>query len=176
MFKHTKTIYIDMDGVLADFSEYYFKKHSKFNYHEFREEVMSKNLFLNLKPMADFNLLVSTVLLLAEKNNYNVEVLSSVHSKYEDQIKESKKQKRFWLDKHGLKDLKLNIVSRRSEKGNFSDEGNILIDDQMESVEYFNNMGGKGVLYTNAEQSIEQLKNAMLGLRIDYPTELLEQF
>ena len=171
-----KTIYIDMDGVIADFNAYYFKFYKTFIYEDFKKEVMSGNLFEKLPPMKDFNLLVSTIMLLAERSGYNVEILSSTHTLCKKQMEVSRKQKKKWLKNHGIF-LKLNVVSKRSDKGDFaSNVQNILIDDQMESIDYFTDKGGLGVLFTNVDDTIKQVKNAILGLKIEVSNNLNKQF
>ena len=82
-----------------------------------------------------------------------------------------KRQKRLWLDNNNIR-YKLNVVGRRSEKGNFGDKGNILIDDQIECVQYFIDNGGVGVVYQGMSKTIKQLKNALNGEKINIPDNL----
>ena len=95
MNKENKVIYLDMDGVLANFDDYYFRngRHS-FIYEEFRDEVMNNNLFGSLPRMVNMDELVDSVREIAGKHGYQIEILSSVHTLYDDQFAESCKQKR----------------------------------------------------------------------------------
>ena len=73
-----------MDGVLANFDDYYFRngRHS-FIYEEFRDEVMHGKLFTKLPRMVNMDELVDSVRQIADKHNYEVQILSSVHTLYD---------------------------------------------------------------------------------------------
>ena len=88
-----KIIYIDMDGVLSNFDNYYFKDKNNFVYDEFKYEVMNNNLFINLPPMFQMELFFKQVESLANEYNYNIEILSSTHTLKRTQANESKRQK-----------------------------------------------------------------------------------
>ena len=162
MNKENKVIYLDMDGVLANFDDYYFRngRHS-FIYEEFRDEVMNNNLFGSLPRMVNMDELVDSVREIAGKHGYQIEILSSVHTLYDDQFAESCKQKRTWLIKNGMGDFKTNFVKGRTEKGTYGSDGDILIDDQLTCVHYFNENGGVGIGHKNVIDTLTLLQKVI---------------
>jgi len=151
-----------MDGVLANFDDYYFRngRHS-FIYEEFRNEVMNNKLFEKLPRMVNMDELVSSVREIADKHGYEVQILSSVHTLTTDQFDESVKQKRSWLAKNGMDDIKTNFVKGRTEKGEWGATGDILIDDQLTCVQYFNQNGGAGVVHKNVIDTLTLLQKVI---------------
>lgn len=163
----SKKIYLDMDGVLANFDDYYFRngRHS-FIYEEFRQEVMDNKLFENLPKMVNMDELVDSVRAIAEKHNYEIEILSSVHTLYDDQYSESCKQKRKWLVKNGMGDFQTNFVKGRTEKGTYGSDGDILIDDQLTCVHYFNENGGVGIGHKNVIDTLTLLQKVIADRKL----------
>ena len=162
MIKDNKIIYVDMDGVLANFDDYYFRngRHS-FIYEEFRDEVMQNKLFTKLPRMVNMDELMDSTRQIAEKHGYEIQILSSVHTLYDDQFAESCKQKRLWLLENGLGDLVTNFVKGRTEKGTFGKDGDILIDDQLTCVHYFNANGGVGIGHKNVLDTLTLLQKVI---------------
>ena len=138
MNKEYKVIYLDMDGVLAYFDDYYFRngRHS-FIYEEFRDEVMNNNLFGSLPRMVNMDELVDSVREIAGKHGYEIEILSSVHTLYDDKFEERSKHKRTGKD------------------------GDILIDDQLTCVHYFNENGGVGIGHKNVIDTLTLLQKVI---------------
>ena len=135
-------------------------RHS-FIYEEFRDEVMNNNLFGSLPRMVNMDELVDSVREIAGKHGYEIEILSSVHTLYDDQFAESCKQKRTWLIKNGMGDFKTNFVKGRTEKGTFGKDGDILIDDQLTCVHYFNENGGVGIGHKNVIDTLTLLQKVI---------------
>ena len=162
MNNKNKVIYVDMDGVLANFDDYYFRngRHS-FIYEEFRNEVMNNKLFTKLPRMVNMDELMDSVRQIADKHGYEIQILSSVHTLYDDQFSESCKQKRLWLLDNGLGDLKTNFVKGRTEKGTYGKVGDILIDDQLTCVHYFNENGGVGIGHRNVIDTLTLLQKVI---------------
>ncbi len=156
-----------MDGVLANFDDYYFRngRHS-FIYEEFRDEVMNNKIFENLPRTVNMDELVSSVRQIADKHGYEIQILSSVHTLSDDQYSESVKQKRKWLINNGMSDLKTNFVKGRTEKGTYGSEYDILIDDQLTCVQYFNQNGGVGVVHKNVIDTLTLLQKVIADLHM----------
>ena len=122
---------------------------------------MNNNLFGSLPRMVNMDELVDSVREIAGKHGYQIEILSSVHTLYDDQFAESCKQKRTWLIKNGMGDLKTNFVKGRTEKGTFGKDGDILIDDQLTCVHYFNENGGVGIGHKNVIDTLTLLQKVI---------------
>ena len=68
------------------------------------------------------------------------------------------KGKQLWCQKNlKINNDQINIVQRR-EKKNFAGEGIILIDDHKKNIREWESAGGTGVLHTNVNSTIKQLK------------------
>ena len=160
-------VYLDMDGVIADFDRR-FEDISGMKPHEF-ESKFGKKAFWNLidednkisfwvgiKPMEGASKLVNAV------KKYNYELLTSPSAK-----KQSYLGKILWVRNH--RDIlggkpKINFRKAKEKhniKSNLS-TNDILIDDRMDTIERWNNAGGTGIHYINASQVLNDLKN--LGL------------
>ena len=152
------TLYLDMDGVLANFN----KTFSKFNPTKedkvrFRDSVMSYHIFENLEKMPDADILLSGV---AKIPNLRIEILTSMGTFNVDQGNEAKRQKLLWLNKHNI-NYTANFVRTKTEKAQFANEKSILIDDSVGCIDPFNKKGGLGILHTSAHDSLEQLQHAI---------------
>ena len=154
-----KVIYLDMDGVLADFDKQYFRNGRKsFEFEEFEKEVMDNALFLRLEKMPDFEELITGVFEVANEYGFDVEICSSVHALAQTMIDYASEQKRQWLIHNNLKSLKTNFVERKSGKARFADENTILIDDSIECITYFTEAGGNAICHKNAASTVVILK------------------
>jgi len=152
------TLYLDMDGVLADFN----KAYSKFNPTQqdrtrFRESVMIYHIFEDLDKMPDADVLLSGV---AKIPNIRIEILTSMGTFNVEQGIEAKRQKLLWLDKHNIT-YKPNFVRTKTEKAKYANETSILIDDSIGCINPFNSKGGHGILHTSARDSLDQLSRTI---------------
>lgn len=142
-------IYVDMDGVLANFEKRYIElfkespgetrafKEFSVNWTEF---VMNKN-FETLEWWPGGQDLVAYL----SKNVPlgNVEILtSSGGNKYHELVEE---QKNVWVKKFGLPDWKVNVVAGRRKKAEYATPDSILIDDTEDVIRAFRGAGGIGI-------------------------------
>lgn len=155
-------IYLDMDGVLANFEKRYEElfnekpsssrelKNFSSNWTEFVE---GKH-FVTLDMFPGANELLKFV----DSTGIEVEILSSSGGeKYHYQVAA---QKSLWLMSKGLW-YKRNIVSGRSKKKNFATPNSILIDDTEDVIESFIEAGGLGILHRDAGKTIEILEKVL---------------
>ena len=69
--------------------------------------------------------------------------------------------KQAWLKSNGLGDLPFNIVSSGKEKYKYASSDKLLIDDMDENIELFRNAGGMGIIHTDTNKTISQVKELL---------------
>lgn len=157
------TIYLDMDGVLADFDKEYRKKDpEKVDRQRFRDAVMIDKIFEKLDPMPDAQLLLNHV----SKLGVNVEILTSMGTSDFKRGKEAQKQKLKWLQKMGIP-YKANFVTCKPEKSMYAGKYCVLIDDMPGCVNPFIEKGGSAILHKNAKDTIAQLDKIIEKMKND---------
>ena len=156
-----KTVYLDMDGVLANFEKRWLElfgsppsearatKRFDQRWYDFIESAQFSTL--ELFPGAN-----ELVAYLRQNPNITVEILSSsggekTHSQVEP-------QKIAWLKAHGF-DFKPNIVPGKSKKKFYANPNTILIDDTESVILDFVENNGNAILHTDAQLTIQSLKS-----------------
>jgi hypothetical protein len=160
-------IYVDMDGVVADFDQRFkdlsgmlpreFEaKYGKDAFWDFIDEGKNKLKFwVGIPPMSDAKQLIDYV------SKYNYEMLTAPSTK-----KQSLMGKGLWMinqTKNGLFPFKpkINYKSAKNKK-DFAAPNHILIDDREDTINNWNASGGIGILHTSAANTISQLKKLSL--------------
>jgi hypothetical protein len=160
-------IYLDMDGVVADFDKRFTdlagmgprefeEEYGKNAFWDFIDEGDNKLVFwIGIPPMSDAKQLVDFV------SNYDYEMLTAPSLK-----KQSVMGKGLWMKNQTNKGLfpfkpKVNYKSAKNKK-DFAAPNHILIDDREDNINSWIAAGGIGILHTSASSTINQLKK--LGL------------
>jgi 5'(3')-deoxyribonucleotidase len=168
----TPEVYLDMDGVLADFFGPVAKHHGVMNWRDARKQraqggskidkiAKKKGYFLHLKPMHNAGKLVNGVLKIAD--HYNI-----LSSPLLSAVEQSSREKSQWLQKH-LKKNPPRAVLFDHEKFKFAKQAdgtpNVLIDDYETNIKLWEANGGIGILYKDSEceRALKQLQGAMHG-------------
>lgn len=126
-----KKIFIDMDGVLADFNAVFSE--------EKRQELFEKGFFANLEPMFIKEVLEQKFEFLRLKG-YQINILSkAVASEF------CRKEKLDWLERHAPKFDNVYIVETYESKNLFLESGAILFDDYSKNLSEWKEGGGKAV-------------------------------
>lgn len=150
------TIYVDMDGVLADFKKGILKEPSfKENYRDFQDFLDSKaydftaalpeSFWFGLDWMSDGRQLWSYV------KKYTPFILSAP-AKSNACILGKKK----WCMRHLM--IPMNRVILENDKHKYANSSSILIDDTQKKIDKFRSHGGIGILHKNTADTIKQLQ------------------
>lgn len=158
MHKITK-IYLDMDGVIADFDKKYKELYNIApkeadtykTFDKFFTTFIAERQFAKLDLMPDAMELINYLRSLP----IPTEILSSTSSEKRDA--EIREQKVEWLHKHNLT-FPINLVPGKRLKRNFSNPSSILIDDTAQNIDQWRAEGGVGILHTDALTTIGILK------------------
>lgn len=158
------TLYLDMDGVLCNFTKAYtaYDPTNVYDRKKFRASVLEYKIFEDLEFMPDAHELLNHVRKI--EHTVDVQILTSMGTHDPFQGAEAQKQKKHWLDKHGIT-YKPNFVRSKQEKANFAFPHAILIDDSVGCIAPFIRSGGQGILHVNASDSIALLDSIILQLR-----------
>ena len=162
-----KKIYVDMDGVLADFAGGVRKmcgveplsqndKHrDRTRDDEMWERIRECNHFYNrLEPLFGapdmFDLIYGLY-------GDRCEILTGIPKK-ERGIVQAPEDKREWVRRLLSEDVRINIVNWREKIEYCKGEGFVLIDDSWKIIRSWNEVGGTGILHVSVEESIGELK------------------
>jgi len=158
------TIYLDMDGVLADFDSAVKKLLGK-SLHDFPTsqagwdamEPYKETFFRTLDPMPDAYELVTGVINYAFIRGMNTAVLTAIPKL--NRFPGVHIDKREWVREHFPKLYNdFNIGPYAIHKQLHCYPGDVLIDDNPMNIEQWNACGGIGIFHTSAEDSLAKLK------------------
>ena len=157
------TLYLDMDGVLADFNKAYTKLRTGApdNPERFRAAVMVHKILEDLDFMPDTQQLLNHV---SRLKDVNVEILTSMGTFDPFRGEEAKRQKLLWLNKKNIP-YRTNFVRSKPEKSKYAHDHAILIDDSIGCISPFIEKMGHGILHVNATDSIRLLDSTLLQIR-----------
>lgn len=165
-----KTVYFDMDGVLADWVDGFKKLFPQVLYSEYNaltrqeQKVYRQELDGNGYFYRDLNPFMPVVQALIELKDlgYQVEILSSVGTLFPDIVIQ---QKKAWLKEHVTIDVVANFVNKSEHKARYATANTLLLDDRSKSVDPFLKAGGKAVVFhgdsvTEPQEVIDVVKKA----------------
>lgn len=152
-------IYVDMDGVIADFEKRYKEKFNvspeqtrdNKSFGGFFDKFIADKEFATLDMMPDAHPLLQFL----DTLSIPKEILSSTASeKWHDKIEP---QKHEWLKKHDIQ-YKANFVPGARHKYKFATPDSIIIDDTKSVIDDWTKAGGIGIWHTDAISTITMLK------------------
>ena len=160
MNKEIKRIFLDMDGVLADFNlgvetltgrEFPNTDQGHNDYDERKEELTNKRLFRMLPPMPDMYDLIAYV----RHTGLPWEILTAAGVVNRELVVWDKQE---WIKEFVSPSVVVTCTMTGSQKGMFAIEGSVLVDDRQKNLDAWVEHGGIGILHTSAEDTINQLK------------------
>lgn len=166
--KVVKRIFVDMDGVVADFlagcSEMLGKPltsddagHSEYDLR--KEELTNKRLFRHLPPMEDMWDLLGYV----RHTKLPWEILTAAGLVNRELVVFDKNE---WIREHVSPTVVVTCTITGSQKGMFAYEGSVLIDDRPKNIEAWEANGGIGIIHTSAAETIKELKKLRNGFSV----------
>lgn len=146
-------IYLDMDGVIADFDGYFEQLFGVLPRHIPKTERWDK---VNNMPnyWADLPKMPGADTLITHLRKYGFAILTGVPHQGGEK---AKIQKRIWLKNHYGIEVDV-ICCFSKDKANYCQVGDILIDDWLPNIERWYQAGGIGILHTSIEDTLKQLK------------------
>lgn len=152
-------IYLDMDGVIADFNKRYKERYKM----EPREAEKSKEFdkffdqFIADREFATLNLMPDAMLLINFLRSLKVptEILSSTASEKRDGA--IRPQKLEWLKTNQIEFHPILVPGKRHKK-DYSNANSVLIDDTSVNIDQWRREGGIGILHSDALTTINILK------------------
>jgi 5'-nucleotidase len=161
------TIYVDMDGVVADFDGYVKstfgfenKPNVRFTQDEW-EQIIAHNprIYRTLSVLDNAEQIIQAVKDLASKHDYDIRFLTAVPKNNDlgwafwDKIE--------WIQEH-FPGIPVWFGPHSTDKQHHHQSGDILIDDRLQNIEEWRGVGGQAILHKgDADDTIEQLKSLM---------------
>ena len=163
MIIEDKKIYVDMDGVIADFNtafkklnvdnltpDEFIKTYSKNKFWNLLDK-HADEFWINIPPMSDANVLMDFIY-----NNFiDIHILTA-----STRHPSSKIGKRMWIRRHFpfIREDNIIVVEEKKLKQKYATPNSILVDDNTQNISDWNNAGGIGILHKSANDTIKQLQ------------------
>ncbi len=153
-----RQIFLDQDGVLADFESGFIKtlgyevdlKTNKDIYHQEKRKLTAQRLFRNLDPLPDAWKLVDWCL----NSGIHTEILTSAGTVNRTIVI---KDKIDWIRRYVSPHWIVIPTFNGYQKAAFAHKKAVLIDDRRRNIDCWTEAGGIGVLHETSDETIKQL-------------------
>lgn len=158
-----KTIYLDMDGVVADFNKYARQTLSvKETHHKWPEQEWAKlrtnpHLYRDLDKTPEADVLVDTCRKLRDVDGWQLLFLTAVPNK--NDMHWSFYDKVMWAQKH-FPDIPVHFGPFSKDKHVHARPGDILIDDRTSNIREWAAAGGIAILHKDISTTLQELDDA----------------
>lgn len=158
---NVKRIFIDMDGVLADFNTgvetltgdpFPNNEIGRNDYDARKEELTNKRLFRHLPPMDDMWDLLGYV----RHTKLPWEILTAAGLVNRELVVFDKNE---WIKRYVDPTVPVTCTFTGTQKAAFAFEGSVLIDDREKNIKAWEDAGGIGIVHTSAKNTIDILKD-----------------
>lgn len=160
-------VYVDLDGVVADFDSWVLKQYgrplselisteegkNKF-YADYSDHILHHDLFNTLDTLPGAVEMIMLVLSDSDYLDLAPEILSAAGQNHTEIAMQ---QKREWCARN-LPGIKVNLVTHSTDKAKYAHPKAILIDDRMASIGPWRDAGGIGILHKNVQDTLISLK------------------
>lgn len=158
------TVYVDMDGVVADFAKAV--QQLVPGWHEGGPKELDRQMWKEIARYQkqgghfwyELDLMPDAMVLWNYVKKYNPQMLTAAGTPEYN----AGEQKHRWIAEKFGNNVKVNVVRRAAEKAQFANANAVLIDDKRKALDPWEAAGGIGVLHISAANTIAQLKQ--LGL------------
>ncbi len=160
-------LYLDMDGVLADFNQMIISITGKSPSQQSKADMWkavksynnTKDFFLDIPVMKDAKKLIK----FASENVYETCVLTACGYTPRD----STHQKYKWIYKNFPELVGgMEVVLNGKDKARWANHSTILIDDRPSCIDSFVGAGGVGILHHSVDESIAELHHLLWGIPV----------
>jgi len=145
-----KNIYLDMDGVIADFDKRYIELFNITTKQSERDKkwVQFFDKFIEERHFATLDLMPEAIELMDYLKSTGIPIIILSSTSSENRDNEIRPQKMEWLKKHKI-DFPVILVPGARLKKDYATPDSILIDDTSKNIDDWRREGGIGILYEN---------------------------
>ena len=158
-------IFVDMDGVLADFVKGVegpkYLNGPFVNVHDYdsrKVELSNKGLFRDLPRLDGMEQLIKHIKTECVAKDIYWEILTCTGMQNRQKVA---KDKIAWIREHVDPDVVVTCTFKGVQKAAFAKEGYILIDDTEKNIDAWNQAGGTGILFKDTASCIHELKTLL---------------
>ncbi len=174
----TPKLYVDLDGVMSDLVAKWAEltgysrddiEHGYWTNREMKKKIWkttNRALKQGVEIWYDLDLMPGAMTLWqflvrnAGTVGYEIEILTATGRMRQEEVADMKHR---WVAKHLSSTVGVITVQDGVDKARYAEEDAILIDDQQKNIDAWERAGGVGILHTDAESTINQLRKKLHG-------------